>query len=100
MNWLVYILLGKLFIYLGQSIPLPKILTRISLIEKLHTCDLCFGVWVYAFFAYIWGMNILDFIEISYVPIVSEFVTGGVISFVVHIWSIGWRDKFAPEIVL
>jgi len=100
MNWIVFILVGKLFIYLGQSIPLPQFLKRIKTIEYWHNCDLCFGVWVYALFSLVWGMDILKFIGFSYIPVVSEFVTGGVVSFAVHIWSIGWKDKFAPDIIL
>jgi hypothetical protein len=99
-TWLVYVVTGKLFIYLGQSVPLPKVLQNIKLIAYWHSCDLCFGVWVYAILAYVWGLNILQIFDFTYVPVISDFITGGFISFLVHIFSIGWRTKFAPDIVL
>jgi hypothetical protein len=99
-EWLSFVVVGKLFIFLGQSIPLPQKIEKIELLRYWHGCDLCFGVWVYAGLSYIWDMNILRFLSVPYVSIVSEFITGGIISFVVHIFSIGWRDKFAPNIVI
>ena len=87
-------------IYLGQKFPLPKILENNKKIKKWHECSLCFGVWVYAILAFFLHMDILTVFDFSYVFLVSEVVTGGVISFLVFIFSIGWKDYFAPDIVL
>jgi hypothetical protein len=59
---------------------------------ELVSCDLCLGVWVYWFFALIFGVNL--FYELGYIPILSELLTGAATSFVVHVFSIGWMDKF------
>lgn len=100
MNWIAFILLGKLFIFLGQKFPLPQFLARNQKINEWHQCPLCFGVWVYAAFSYILGVDMLQLLGIAYIPVVSEFVTGGVASFLVWIFSIGWQDAFAPDIVI
>jgi hypothetical protein len=100
MNWLAYILLGRLFILLGQKFPLPTFLERNKKIKEWHECSLCFGVWVYAAFSYVLGVDILQILGISYIPLVAEFVTGGVVSFIVFIFGIGWKDYFSPDIVI
>jgi len=97
---LAYLLIGKLFIFLGQKFPLPDFLERNKKIDEWHKCSLCFGVWVYAAFSYILGVDILQVLGISYIPLVSEFTTGGIVSFIVFIFSIGWKDYFAPDIVI
>ena len=99
-DWLVLILLGKLFIFLGQKFPLPDFLERNRKINEWHQCSLCFGVWVYAAFSYILGVDMLQVLGISYIPLVSEFTTGGIVSFIVFIFSIGWKDYFSPDIVI
>ncbi len=99
-NWLAYILIGKLFIYLWQQIPLPEKMESNPIISKLHGCDLCAGVWIYSALALIMGVDILSLFGIQAYTIIKEGVTGGIISFVVHIFSLGWRDKFSPDIVI
>jgi hypothetical protein len=99
-SWLDLIVLGKLFIFLGQKFPLPSFLERNKKIKEWHECSLCFGVWVYATFSYILQVNILQVLGFTYIPVVSEFVTGGVVSFLVFIFSVGWKDYFSPSIVI
>jgi len=48
-------------------------------------------------FSFIFGMTVLS--EIFYVPVVSEFITGGISTFLMHLLSLGWSDKFR-EIVI
>ena len=99
-DWVVYLLIGKLFIFLGQKFPLPDFLEKNQKISDWHKCALCLGVWVYAAFAYILHIDVLQVLGNSYIPIVSEFVTGGIVSFIVFIFSIGWKDYFSPDIVI
>jgi hypothetical protein len=35
----------------------------------------------------------------SYPAFVGEFIAGCVTSFIVHIFSIGWRDRFSTVII-
>jgi len=43
-----FALTGKLLIYLIQIFPPTHYLYRWKYLEKLFTCDLCLGVWVYS----------------------------------------------------
>ena len=44
--------------------------------------------------AFVFGMNF--FYEYFYIVFISEVLTGIVASFVMHLLSIGWKDKFGP----
>lgn len=94
-DWIVLALVGKILIYLWQQFPLPKALEKFKTIEKLHLCDLCAGVHIYALMSWVMGVYVF-----SYVPVVSEYITGGVVSFLVHIFSIGFREKFGNVLVI
>lgn len=96
---LAYIAIGKVLIYLGMQVPLPDFLKKIKTIEYLHGCDLCLGVWVYGFLAFFMQMDLLSALMFHYVPFVSELVTGGTISFLVHLLTLGWKTKFEVIIV-
>ena len=98
-GWLVFILLGRLAIYVVMQIPLPKSLAKIEMIKKLHDCDMCFGVWVYSILAGFLQIDILELLGFWYVPLVSEILVGIVTSFLVHIFIIGWKAKFDVVVV-
>ena len=100
MIWLLYLVVGKVMIYLWQLFPLPTKLENNQTIHKLHSCDLCSGVWIYGLLGYFMGMSLLTLFGLSYIPVVSEVITGGVVSFIVHIFSIGWKDRFSSELVI
>lgn len=99
LSWLAYVAIGKVMIYLGMQFPLPELLQKFHTIKKWHECDLCMGAWVYGILAAVMGMSLMTALGFSYVPVVSEVVTGGVISFIVHLLSIGWRAKFEVVVV-
>ena len=95
LNWLVYASLGKLLIYLWTAFHLPNWLSKYKFVELLHGCDLCSGVWAYMALAFIWRIDILQlWFDIRYVFIVSEIITGALTSFLVHIFSLGFKEKF------
>lgn len=94
-EWLTFGAVGRILIYLWQQFPLPESLTKFKTLEKLHTCDLCAGVHIYALLAWVTGMHFF-----GYMPIVSEYITGGIISFVAHIFVIGWKEKFSETVVV
>lgn len=87
-----YIFVGKLSIYFIQIFPPIKFLYKWKYLEELFSCDLCIGTWIYAFYAYFFKINFMQ--EWFYVPVLSEIITGAVVSFLVHLASIGWKDKF------
>lgn len=97
-QYFIYCLIGKLLIYLVQKSPYAKFIgdiigresVRRFLLELLE-CDLCLGVWIFSLLAWIMKINMYSF----YVPIVSEIIVGSSTSFVVHLVSIGWKEKFS-----
>lgn len=84
-QFLVMVLVGKLLIFLGQKV------TKIQ-------CDLCLGVWIYAGLSGLFQIRLLEDVY-WYVPLVSELITGCVISYLVHLLSIGFREKHLPVII-
>lgn len=86
---------GKLLVYLGQKFPLPEFFAKSKFILALHSCDLCFGVWIYFFLALLFKMDIMKVFGFTfYFPLLNEAITGGFVSYVVHIFFIGLRTKY------
>lgn len=94
--FVVYVAVGKLLIYIGQKFLADNF--RNKFLHKLFECDLCLGVWVYVILALCFKMMILQDI-LPYVPFVTEVITGIVTSFLMHLLSIGYREKFSVIIV-
>ena len=101
--YIFYAGLGKLFIFLIQKSPYMKFIIGFfkgrskEFLEELFGCDMCLGFWVYLTLALLFqyanvNVNILD---IPNAPVISAIITGAITSFVVHLISIGWRDKFS-----
>ena len=95
-KWIIYMLIGKVILFLWQQFPLPSPLEKYKTIKKLHECDLCAGVWIFGILSYFLGLSLLE----VYTPVVSEVITGSMISFIVHIFSIGWKEKFNNVVVV
>ena len=88
-EFLLFALTGRLLVYLIQ-----KWGANIKLLE----CDLCVGVWVYAILSGLFQIRLLEDVY-WYVPLVSEFITGCVTSYLVHLVTIGFREKHLPVII-
>lgn len=84
-EFLVLVLVGKLLIYL---------ICKVGRFE----CDLCLGVWVYSILSGLFQIRLLEDVY-WYVPLVSELITGCVTSYLVHLLTIGFREKHLPVIV-
>ena len=100
-HFIIYGLIGRLFIWLWQISPYQRVIDFIGnekvrgYLQELFDCDLCLGVWVYFILALIMKMNMYNF----YVPIVSEILTGASVSFIAHLMAIGWKEKFSTIII-
>lgn len=46
------------------------------------------------------GLDLLEVLGFSYVPVISELVTGGMVSFVVHVFILGWKEKFRNTLII
>lgn len=100
LTWIIYSVVGKILLYVWSIFPLPNKLENIKFIHKLHICDLCAGVWIYSGLAFFIHANLLQLLfEVSYIPIVEQIVTGIVTSYVVHLFSLGWRTKFEVVVI-
>jgi len=99
----IFALIGKLLIFLLQKFPkhsLPiigRLFREGKLLDDLFSCDLCSGFWLYSGLAFIFEINIAG--EYFYVPILSEFITGAVVSFVMHLISAGWNAQYQNIII-
>ncbi len=93
-DWLVFVAFGKLLIYFWMQFPIPNVLTNLSFFRKLHECDLCSGCWIYWVLAVALRFDLLPALGLPHVPIVGEFLTGGAISYLVHVFSIGVKAKY------
>lgn len=78
---------------------MPKPIKKIEWFEQLHECDLCSGVWIYSILALFMGMDLLKVLLFTHVPLVSEVVTGIVVSWLVHIFTLGWKSKYDIVVV-
>jgi len=96
-SFIVYVVIGKLAIYLGQKFPY-FINSKFEFVRKLFECDLCLGCWAYFLLAVFLKIRLLDDVYV-YVPLISEIITGCFTSFAVHIFSIGWRERFSTVII-
>jgi hypothetical protein len=94
--YFIYALLGRLIIYLIQSFPLIGYLSSLGKpLEKLFGCDLCLGVWVYWFLAWILNINIFNLWFPSINTVFAYFLTGAVTSFIMYLIALGWKDQFS-----
>jgi hypothetical protein len=64
-------------------------------LEKLHRCDLCSGVWIYGVLAIAIQIDLFGFNNI-----VTQFATGAITSYLVHIFVFGLKEKYAQPIVI
>src|SRR5512139_921244 len=86
--YFAYAIVGKLLIFLWQQFPLSNYLSsKWKPLQKLFSCDLCLGVWIYWFLALFFEevnpfMGMLD--KSIFALIFTSFLTGALTSFLVH----------------
>lgn len=97
--FVLYVLAGKLLIYLlGEKFPY-FINSKSEFVRKLFGCDLCLGIWVYFFLAIGGQIRLFEDLFTYTVPLTGEFIAACVTSFLVHLVSMGWREKFFTVII-
>ena len=90
-SFLAYLVIGKVFIFLGGKFAEGNDLK--GFIGRLLLCPLCLGFWVYTILSYIFGEYILDILYIQR-PIMA-IITGAMSTTVVFIFSSGWNSLFS-----
>ncbi len=91
---ITYLVLGRLFTWTLQVAgPVRFFTDRTKFTSELFECDFCLGFWVYWFVS---SWMEVDFIyELPPVPEpFNYFVTALISSFIVHVFRIGWENKF------
>lgn len=97
-EFIIFSLVGKLIIFFVQTFPLSKLpifgelFKNGKFLHDLVSCDLCLGFWVYLGLSFMTGTTITE--SYNYPPYVSEVVTAMFASFVMHMVTIGWNEKF------
>lgn len=98
-SFVLYVLVGKLLIWLlGEKFPY-FINSKSEIVRKLFSCDLCLGIWIYFFIAIGAQVRLFEDLFTYNVPLTGEFIAACITSFLVHLVSIGWREKFSTVII-
>ena len=92
-TWLIYAGLGKVVIFLGMKFPRPA-WGKSEFLDQLFSCDLCLGVWVYTILAVILNIDAISE-YVGYIPVLNSILTGMFTAFVIHIFSLGWQERFS-----
>jgi hypothetical protein len=87
-EYLVFLLVGELLIFFGGKFAKDNEI-KIKFFNKLFSCNLCLGVWVYTLLSLVLRVQVFDFI---YIPVLSELITGCVSSFLVFLLIAGWKS--------
>lgn len=88
-QFFVILLIGKLVMYLARKAPYMR---WVTFFRELFSCELCLGVWVYGLLAFLFGFYLPS--GTRYIPLISEFITGAILSFVMWLLTDGWNSKF------
>ena len=91
LRYFAFAAIGKLLLYLAQKFPLTNYIAgKWKVLEQLVNCDLCFGFWVYLVLSVFYRIDIL----VPHVAVLSEIILASATTFLVHLISIGWSEKF------
>jgi hypothetical protein len=86
------IAVGRVLIHLWGKFPLPEWFDN-SKFGKLHHCTECAGVWIYSILFMLFGVDILNMVGLQHV-FIGGFIGGAIISFVMNLLEIGFRERF------
>jgi len=98
-KWILFLVIGRIVIEVWQRFQLPKFVEKYKWFVKLHECSLCSGVWIFTILSLFLGVDLLSTLVFTYIPVVSEVVTGIVISWAVWIFTLGWKSAYEVVIV-
>lgn len=94
MSWILFLMGGRILVYLWMKFPLPAYIKKIKFADDLHSCDLCSGMWVYLLLAYFTKISALTLFGIAYVPVISEILTGAVATYFMWVLIGGINARF------
>lgn len=97
--WLFYLVVGKIIIHIWMQFHLPKFMKKSEWFLKLHECDLCSGVWIYTILSFVMGVGLLRAVGTGEMPFVDSMITGIVVAWLVHIFTLGWKAKYEVTVI-
>lgn len=84
----IVLLVGKLLMFLAWKAPYTG-----KYLDKIFSgCELCLGVWVYTILSALFDVRVLQ--GLTYIPYLSNFISGAILSFVMWLLTEGWNAKF------
>jgi len=95
LEYFLFLLVGRLFIYLMRLFPpIVRLLEKHEDTKKLLNCDLCIGVWTYTILSGIMNIQIIDNMNIF-----GYLLTGSVSSFIMYLVVEGWNQVFREYVI-
>ena len=93
----MFLVIGRTFIFFGKKFVEQNEI-KIKFLNKLLSCSLCTGVWVYTIMSFLTHYYVFeDFV--SYIPILSELAAGCFSSLLVYYIETGYRSLHEVVIV-
>jgi len=99
-----FAVVGKIVIFILQRFPFKKVPKLGSLFKEgkffgdLFGCDLCLGVWVYSILAILCEYDAIE-LSTNLSGVLSWILTGMITSFVVHVFSAGWKALYNVTVI-
>ena len=90
-QFLVYLGSGKLLLFLAKKFPpIQWVANKWELLQKLYSCDLCFGFWFYLFLTPFFNINV-DYIDDV---ILGWVITAMLSTFMMQLLSVGFEELY------
>jgi hypothetical protein len=93
-DYFIFLVFGKVAIYFLQTFS-SHINIKWKFLQEMLACDMCLGFWVFTTLCFVFDVSI-----VPEFPIVSYILTGAFSSLLVHLVSIGYKDKFGVTNIL
>lgn len=95
-KFILFLIVGRVLIWIAQKFAKDNEI-KIQFINKLLSCSLCAGVWIYTILSAIFHFNAL--IDFPYIPAVTELVVGCFSSALMFFVEQGWRSWNEPIVI-
>ena len=96
-GYLLFLVIGRLIIFFGAKFVQQNEI-KIKFLNRLFSCPLCLGVWVYSIMSFLTGYYVFDDWT-GYVPVFSELAVGCFSSFLVHLVVTGYKTLYEVVVI-
>ena len=96
-GYLLFLVVGRLLIFFGNKF-IGQNEIKIKFLNRLFSCPLCLGVWVYSVMSFLTGYYVFDDWT-SHIPILSEVAAGAFSSYLVYLVEAGFRSLHETIII-